>query len=92
MMRRRHCWYELDPTPLKRSIRISGHSTSISLEQVFWELLRQIAESRSISLSALVSEIDQQRQGSLSASLRLFVLSELINANQCGVINDQETI
>jgi predicted DNA-binding ribbon-helix-helix protein len=60
---------------VKRSIAIAGHETSISLENAFWKALRQIAEVRSVTLSALVSQIDNERRhDNLSCAIRLFVL------------------
>ena len=47
--------------PVKRSIMIAGHSTSISLEPVFWEALREVAEAQSLPLNALVAQIDAER-------------------------------
>jgi predicted DNA-binding ribbon-helix-helix protein len=47
--------------PVKRSVMIAGHSTSISLEPVFWEALREAAEAEGIPLSALVARIDAER-------------------------------
>ncbi len=61
----------------KHSLLISGHYTSISLEDAFWEELKQIAKKRQLTLSSLVAEIDNNRQGNLSSALRLFVLQEL---------------
>jgi predicted DNA-binding ribbon-helix-helix protein len=62
----------------KRSVTIDGHRTSVSLEDAFWAELSAIAEQRSLSLNALVAEIDHGRsQGNLSSALRLFVLDEL---------------
>jgi len=61
----------------KRSITIGGHQTSISLEDEFWHELATIARQRSLSLNALVSEIDRQRSGgNLSSTLRLYVLKQ----------------
>ena len=57
----------------KRSLTIAGHSTSLSLEEEFWQDLRAIARGRNLSLSALVGTIDARRQGNLSSALRLFV-------------------
>jgi predicted DNA-binding ribbon-helix-helix protein len=47
--------------PIKRSVMIAGHATSISLEPVFWEALRAAAEAESLPLSALVARIDAAR-------------------------------
>ena len=61
----------------KRSIRIAGHNTSISLEPEFWDELKRVADTRGISLNQLIGEVDIGRSGNLSSALRLFVLSEL---------------
>ena len=43
---------------LKRSLTISGHRTSVSLEDAFWRRLKALAAERALSLSALIAEID----------------------------------
>ena len=58
----------------KRSVMIAGHSTSLSLEEAFWEELRELARRRGTSITALVAAVDAQRDGNLSSALRLFVL------------------
>jgi predicted DNA-binding ribbon-helix-helix protein len=67
----------------KRSVSIRGHRTSFSLEDEFWNELKQIAESRNISLAQLVTQIDLRRSESqnLSSALRLHVL-DWIKAQQ----------
>jgi predicted DNA-binding ribbon-helix-helix protein len=47
--------------PVKRSIMIAGHATSISLEPVFWAALRRAAEEEQVPLNALVARIDAAR-------------------------------
>ena len=47
--------------PLKRSVLIAGHATSISLEPVFWEALRAAAQAEGLPLNALVARIDAAR-------------------------------
>lgn len=47
--------------PVKYSVRIAGHRTSISLEPIFWGLLRAAAERRGIAINTLVAEIDSER-------------------------------
>jgi predicted DNA-binding ribbon-helix-helix protein len=47
--------------PVKRSIMIAGHATSISLEPVFWAALRDAAEAEALPLNALVARIDAAR-------------------------------
>lgn len=60
----------------KRSIVIDGHKTSVSLEDAFWTVLKEIARERRETLSHLVAAIDSERQQSnLSSSIRLFVLA-----------------
>jgi predicted DNA-binding ribbon-helix-helix protein len=60
---------------LKRSLKIVGHNTSVSLEDEFWTALKQIAAYQEISIEKLVSKIDEERQHTnLSSAIRLFVL------------------
>ncbi len=60
---------------VKRSIVIASHKTSVSLEDAFWTGLKEIAASRDVTLSDLVSTIDSERRhGNLSSAIRLFVL------------------
>lgn len=47
--------------PIKRSVMIAGHSTSISLEPVFWEALGEAAAAMALPLSALVARLDAER-------------------------------
>jgi len=47
--------------PIKRSVLIAGHATSISLEPVFWEALRTAAAAEGLPLNALVARIDAAR-------------------------------
>ena len=59
----------------KRSIVVRGHKTSVSLEDAFWNSLKEIGGERHMTLSDLVAAIDSQRQHSnLSSAIRLFVL------------------
>ena len=61
---------------VKRSIVLAGHKTSVSLEDAFWEGLKDIAKTKRKTLSDLVSGIDLDRErGNLSSALRLFVLN-----------------
>jgi predicted DNA-binding ribbon-helix-helix protein len=60
---------------VKRSVVIAGHKTSVSLEDAFWESLKEIAVQRQKNLSELVAAIDSERQhDNLSSAIRLFVL------------------
>ena len=67
----------MDGEPKRRSVIVSGHRTSVSVEQAFWDELTAIARDRGVSINALVSEIDAERSGSLSAAIRLYVLRAL---------------
>ena len=63
---------------IKRSIVVSGHKTSVSLEDAFWEGLREIARGQNITISALVGDIDRTRQQSnMSSAIRVFVFERL---------------
>jgi len=59
----------------KRSIVVAGRKTSVSLEEAFWNGMKEISSLRNITPSELVDEIDSKRQkGNLSSAIRLFVL------------------
>jgi predicted DNA-binding ribbon-helix-helix protein len=60
---------------IKRSIVIAGHKTSVSLEDAFWQGLKEVAAARQVSLTELIATIDGGRHdGNLSSAIRLFVL------------------
>ena len=60
---------------VKRSIVIAGNKTSVSLEDEFWQGLKEIALGHRATLSHTVAEIDRVREkGNLSSAIRLFVL------------------
>ncbi|MBD3845842.1 ribbon-helix-helix domain-containing protein [Bosea sp. SSUT16] len=60
----------------KRSLSIAGHRTSVSLEDEFWDALKEIAAGEGRSLAALIAEIDTARGDiNLSAALRLHTLA-----------------
>lgn len=62
------------PEIKKRSVTISGHRTSITLEDIFWQALRDIATDRGKSLAALIEEIDDLRTTGLSSALRVYAM------------------
>ena len=63
---------------VKRSIVIAGHKTSVSLEDAFWDTLKDIATVKDKTLSDLVADIDSTRlQGNLSSAIRLYVLENV---------------
>jgi predicted DNA-binding ribbon-helix-helix protein len=60
----------------KRSLVIAGHSTSISLEDDFWDALREMAAKKGLSVAALVSQVDSTRgSANLCSALRVMILS-----------------
>ena len=60
---------------VRRSVVVKKRKTSISLEDDFWQALREIAKLRRVSLSRLISSIDADREfANLSSAIRLFVL------------------
>jgi predicted DNA-binding ribbon-helix-helix protein len=60
---------------VKHSLSLADHKTSVSLENEFWNGLKNIAHDRHLKLSELIGDVDAQRQHSnLSSALRLFVL------------------
>ena len=66
--------------PVKRSVEIAGHKTSISLEPLFWDMLREAAARDGLPLSALVARIDNERIGSptpcgLAGAIRLWLVA-----------------
>ena len=72
--------------PVKRSITIAGHETSITLEPLFWQTLEGAAQARALPLSALVAEIDALRvQASdppnLASALRTWALADVLGAS-----------
>lgn len=47
--------------PVKRSVQIAGHKTSISLEPLFWDMLKDAAMRADMPVNALVGQIDAER-------------------------------
>jgi predicted DNA-binding ribbon-helix-helix protein len=67
--------------PVKRSLTLRGHRTSVSLEAAFWDEFRRLAAERGRSVNALAAELDAARTppASLASAIRLFVLHEVKN-------------
>lgn len=64
--------------PIKRSVTIAGHETSISLEPIFWDALREAAAEEGIPVNALIARIDADRIASaipanLASTLRVWL-------------------
>jgi predicted DNA-binding ribbon-helix-helix protein len=67
--------------PVKRSITIAGHETSVSLEPIFWEALEAAARDHGLPLSALVAQIDHARitapaPPNLASALRTWLMGQ----------------
>lgn len=59
---------------IQRSIAVAGRKTSVSMEQAFWDALKEIAQAHNQSLARIVTKIKQERADSnLSSEVRLFV-------------------
>ena len=70
--------------PRKRSVEIAGHKTSISLEPLFWALLKQAATAESLPINALVARIDMERIGAptppgLAGAIRVWLVGWLVS-------------
>ena len=61
----------------KRSLLIMGHATSISLEDEFWESLKEISVEKTQYIQELIEKIDLTRTSNLSSAVRLFILNHL---------------
>ncbi|MDP7150963.1 MAG: ribbon-helix-helix domain-containing protein [Paracoccaceae bacterium] len=63
--------------PVKHSVTLKGHRTSISLEPEFWAALQEIARVRNIPINALTAEIDAERgmERGLASAIRVYVLN-----------------
>ena len=66
-----------DEDLLRRSFRIAGHQTSLSMERIFWDEFRRIAQEDGRSMTDVISEIDAQRSGGLSRAVRIYILKRL---------------
>lgn len=68
--------------PVKRSVEIAGHKTSISLEPLFWDMLREAAEREGVPINALVARIDEERiraapPPGLASAVRVWLVATL---------------
>ncbi len=70
--------------PKKRSLILNGHNTSVSIEDLFWTELKNIAKEQKLSINQLVTKIDDSRNfevSGLATELREFVLKHHMNKN-----------
>jgi predicted DNA-binding ribbon-helix-helix protein len=69
----------------KYSVRLAKHRTSISIEPIFWDLLKEVAAAKNLSRQQLIEVIDQQRLqtggavANLSSALRVYILLYYVN-------------
>lgn len=73
--------------PVKRSVEIAGHKTSISLEPLFWDLLKQASIDRNVPLHALIADIDAERiqattPPGLAGAVRIWLFLHAASAGQ----------
>ena len=73
--------------PVKRSVAIAGHATSISLEPIFWDALAEAARAEAVPLNALVARIDAARveqhdPPNLASAVRIWLFSRLQAENE----------
>ncbi|MGQ0564244.1 MAG: ribbon-helix-helix domain-containing protein [Gemmobacter sp.] len=63
--------------PVKHSLTLRGHRTSVSLEAAFWRAFREIAEEKGLAINALAAEIDEARAPDvgLASAIRVYVLA-----------------
>ncbi|MCK0129612.1 ribbon-helix-helix domain-containing protein [Erythrobacter sp. F6033] len=69
--------------PVKRSIEIAGHKTSISLEPLFWEMLRDVAQAENVPINAIVARVDAERiraetPPGLASAIRVWLVSQAL--------------
>jgi len=76
-------------SPMKRSVMIAGHATSISLEPIFWEALKAAAADEGVPISALVARIDAARiegpePANLASAIRVWLFERAIRPAASG--------
>jgi len=76
--------------PVKGSLTIAGHQTSISLEPLFWDMLRAAAEAEGVSVNTLVARIDGERLKSptppgLASAVRIWLVAQLAHEKNGGI-------
>ena len=65
--------------PVKRSLTLHGHRTSVSLEEAFWQEFRRLAAQEGLPLNQLAERIDEERGDiGLASAIRVFVLERTL--------------
>ena len=80
--------------PVKRSMMIAGHATSISLEPIFWDALRAAAEADAVPINALVARIDAERieaphPPNLASAIRIWLFRLALDQSRTIAIDSQ---
>jgi predicted DNA-binding ribbon-helix-helix protein len=80
---------EMYHPPVKRSVEIAGHKTSVSLEPLFWEMLKQSAQEQGVPVNALVARIDAARLEAenppgLASAIRTWLAASRVEGNRPG--------
>ncbi|MDN3646747.1 ribbon-helix-helix domain-containing protein [Pontixanthobacter aestiaquae] len=80
--------------PVKRSVQIAGHKTSISLEPLFWDMLKEAAATDGLPINAVVARIDAERIKSetppgLASAVRIWLVARRFGANS--IMNGDNT-
>jgi predicted DNA-binding ribbon-helix-helix protein len=75
---------------MKRSVTIAGHETSISLEPIFWDAIREAAQNLNLPVNALVAQIDMARIAqpvppNLASAIRVWLYRLAIEQRQGAV-------
>ena len=72
--------------PVKRSLTLHGHRTSVSLEEEFWQAFREMAETQGKPINVLAAEIDENRglDSGLASAIRVYVLKRLQSDRAAG--------
>ncbi len=69
--------------PVKRSLTLRGHRTSVSLEDIFWDAFRNIASADGRTINGLAAEIDETRGDlGLASAIRIYVLERALKRDQ----------
>lgn len=70
---------------IKKSLKLHGHKTSVSLEEEFWFALQKISCAQNKPVSKIIEDIDDQRtiddKSSLTSKVRIYVIKYFININ-----------
>ena len=70
----------LTSRPIKRSLTLVGHRTSVSLEDIFWKEFKRISDEKKQTINGLAAEIDENRGDiGLASAIRVYVLEAIID-------------